>query len=107
MATRAVAILWLVVGALLWNAVFDLYVSRGVREYLQLRAEAEHVDRPAPSMADVMTRATRTGVVAASLWAVVIVAGGWLTIAVAGWSVRRQQPPGRAISASQKGPTSV
>ena len=90
MAVRTVAILWLVVGVLLWNGIFDLYVSRGVREYLQLRAEAEHAATVAPVMADVMARATRMGAVAASLWAGAIVACGWLTIAVAGRSVRRR-----------------
>lgn len=107
MAARAVAILWLVVGALLWNGVFDLYVSRGVREYLQLRAEADHAARPEPSMADVMSRATRMGAVAASLWAGAIVACGWLTIAVTGRSARRRQSPDFGLDENHNGPPSV
>jgi len=77
---RTIAVLWLVVGIALWNGIFDLYVSRGAREYLQLRAESELGLVPSPSMAVVMARAKRMGLVAATLWASAVVAGGWLTI---------------------------
>jgi hypothetical protein len=93
--TRAIAILWLVVGGLLWNGIFDLYVSRGVREYLQLRAEAEQTGAPAPSIPGVMARSTRMGVTAASLWAGAVVTCGWLTIVVAG-RARRTDPAGQS-----------
>jgi hypothetical protein len=79
---RAIAILWLVIGVALWNGIFDLYVSRGAREYLQLRAEAELGLVPEPSMTDVMSRAKRMGIVGASLWSLGIVVCGWLTLVV-------------------------
>jgi hypothetical protein len=68
------------VGLAVWNGVFDLYVSRGAREYLQLQAESELGRAPQPSMTEVMTRAKRYGVIAASLWSATIVGCGWLTI---------------------------
>ena len=34
------AVLWLVLGVAVWNGFFDLYVSRGAREYGQLRVGA-------------------------------------------------------------------
>ena len=74
--------LWLVVGIALWNGIFDLYVSRGAREYLQLRAEADLGLVPAPSMPEVMARAERMGLIAATLWAGAVVAGGWLTLRI-------------------------
>jgi hypothetical protein len=86
---RTIAVLWLIVGIALWNGIFDLYVSRGAREYLQLRAEAELGLVPQPSMAEVMARAERMGLIAATLWSVAIVAGGWLTIRLIATS-RRQ-----------------
>ncbi len=61
MTRRTIAVLWLVVGIALWNGIFDLYVSRGAREYLQLRAESELGLVPPPSMAVVMARAERMG----------------------------------------------
>jgi hypothetical protein len=80
---RVVAGLWLVVGIAVWNGFFDLYVSRGAREYLQRQAEFELGREPQPSMSDVMNRAKRDGLIAASIWATVVVAGGWTTLAIA------------------------
>ena len=77
---RTIAVLWLVVGIALWNGIFDLYVSRGAREYLQLQAQSELGIVPQPSMAVVMARAERMGLIAATLWATAIVALGWFTI---------------------------
>jgi hypothetical protein len=79
---RVVVLLWLAVGLAVWNGIFDLYVSRGAREYLQLQAESELGRAPQPSMVEVMNRAKRYGVVAASLWAAAIVACGWITLVV-------------------------
>jgi hypothetical protein len=86
---RTIAVLWLIVGIALWNGIFDLYVSRGAREYLQLRAESELGLVPQPSMPEVMARAERMGLIAATLWSVAVVAGGWLTIRLTSTS-RRQ-----------------
>ena len=83
MTRRTLAALWLVAGLALWNGIFDLYVSRGAREYLQLRAESELGLVPQPSMAVVMARAERMGLIAATLWAGAVVACGWITIRLA------------------------
>ena len=80
MAARGFAILWLVIGIALWNGVFDLYVTRGVQEYLHLQAKAELGLAPDPSIPDVMGKARRHGALAASLWAGAVVAAGWLTL---------------------------
>ena len=80
MTRRTIAVLWLVVGIALWNGIFDLYVSRGAREYLQLQAQSELGIVPRPSMAIVMARAERMGLIAATSWATAVVAGGWITI---------------------------
>ena len=79
MSRRVAALLWLVLGVALWNGVFDLYVSRGAREYLQLQAEFELHRAPEPSMTVVMSHAKHDGVVAASLWAMTIVIAGLAT----------------------------
>ena len=81
--TGVAAALWLVLSVAVWNGFFDLYVSRGAREYLQLKAESELGLGPAPAMADVMARNTHDGLVAASIWATLVLAAGWGTIVVA------------------------
>ena len=44
---------------------------------------------PAPPMADVMAWATHDGLIAASCWAVLVVAGGWTTV----WLSSRTRKP--------------
>jgi hypothetical protein len=85
MSRRAAVLLWLGLGAAVWNGVFDLYVSRGAREYLQREAESELGRGPQPAMAQVMSHAKRDGVTAASLWAAVIISAGCVTV----FAVRR------------------
>lgn len=85
MRVRLVAGLWLVAGVIIWNAFFDLYVSRGAREYLQKKAEHDAGAGPPVTMDGVMRQATRDGLIMSSVWSGLIVAGGWLTI----WAVRR------------------
>jgi hypothetical protein len=82
---RAVALLWLALAAVVWNGIFDLYVSRGVREYGQLRVEHELGRGPDPDMIGVMARAQGDGVRAATGWAVLVAGTGWIGI----WILRR------------------
>ena len=89
MRARVVAGLWLVAGVIIWNAFFDLYVSRGAREYLQKKAEYDAGLGPWVVMDVVMLQATRDGLIMSSVWSGLIVAGGWATI----WAVRRTQHP--------------
>jgi hypothetical protein len=73
-------LLWLVLGGVVWNVVFDLYISRGAREYLQLAAEAELGRRPGVSMNGVMQSNARTGAITATCYLVLVTAAGWATI---------------------------
>lgn len=81
------AVLWLVLGIAIWNGFNDIYVSRGAREFAQLRLEHELGRGPQPDMNVVMSRAQRDGVVAGTIWATVVVLAGWGTI----WLSRRQR----------------
>ncbi len=80
MSARALAIVWLVAGIIVWNGVFDLYVAEGAREYLQVTAEAHAGFGAARPMSEIMTWWKREGVVAASAWAAFVVGLGWATI---------------------------
>ena len=99
MAPRLVAALWIVLGVAIWNAFFDLYVSRGAREYLQKQLEYETGRGPQPSMDAVMRQSTRDGLVMSSVWAGLVVAGGLGTLR---WgSVRRRDPSERSPTADR------
>ena len=80
MSRRLLAGLWLVAGLVIFNAFFDLYVSRGAREYLQKRAEFELRGGTEPEMDAVMAQATRDGWLMSSLYASMVVAAGWTTL---------------------------
>ena len=78
--TRALILLWLGVGVLVWNSSFDLWMSGASREYL-LRAATWELGRgPEPGMGELMADAARAGARRASGWTFVIVGAGLLTI---------------------------
>lgn len=81
---RALAVAWLLVAAAVWSGFFDLYVSRGAREYLQKSAEHAAGVGPEPAMAAVMASARHDGVMAATSWSLLVLALGWTTVALAG-----------------------
>lgn len=81
MRVALVAAAWLVLGGAVGLGVYDLYVSRGAREYLQRAAEAELGRGPAVEMAHVMATSQRAGAKAAVIWVLVVAGAGWATIA--------------------------
>ena len=88
MSARVLAVLWLVLGIAIWNGFFDLYVSRGAREYLKLHADFQLGRGPEPDMAAVQAQAIHSGAWAASIWAGLVVFGGWATI----WIASQRRP---------------
>ena len=82
MRARVLGALWIIAGVAIWNGFFDLYVSRGAREYGQKQAEYELGLGPQPSMTLVMSNAKHDGVVMSTIWATGIVAAGFATIKV-------------------------
>jgi len=83
---RIAAVLWLLLGVAVWNGFYDLYVSRGAREYGQLRVEAERDRGAEPDMQQVMSRAKRDGARSATIWATLIILAGWGTL----WVTRQR-----------------
>jgi hypothetical protein len=95
MRVRLLAFLWLLLGMAVWMGFFDLYISRGAREYGQEHAEYElHLKAFEPSMTAIMDRAKHDGVVAASLWAGAVVGLGWTTIWLKGGTRPRRPSRG-------------
>ena len=80
----AAAAIWVAVAATVWMGFFELYVSRGAREYLQLKAEAELGRVAQPSMNEVMARAKSDGALMASIWAGIVLAGGFAAARLSG-----------------------
>ena len=85
MTRRAILLIWLCIGVAVWCGFYEMYLSRGAREYLQREAEFELGRGPRVSMSEVMARARRDGTIASTIWAVAITGAGWMT------EVRRRQ----------------
>jgi hypothetical protein len=86
---RALAALWILIGIVIWNAFFDLYIARGAQQYLQAKAEYDLGLGPSVEMDVMMARTRRHGVLMSTLWASVVVGAGWATI----WIARRRVVP--------------
>jgi hypothetical protein len=80
MHSRGLALLWLVLGFLIWNAFFDLYIIDGTQHYLREQAEFRLGLGPEPSMVEQMAAARQRGLTRATAWASIVVAAGWATI---------------------------
>lgn len=78
--TRALLLLWLSMGVLVWSSIFDLWLSGASREYLLRAANWELARGPEPVMAEMMSEAARAGAIRASAWTLVIVGAGLLTL---------------------------
>jgi hypothetical protein len=68
------AVLAIVIGGLIWNVVFDLWLGQVERQYLWEQARAELGQARRVSLKSMMDQATREGAWIASAWALLIVA---------------------------------
>lgn len=78
--TRALLILWAVVGLVVWNVYFDLWMSGAPREFLLRSAYWELGRGTEPDMAGLMGEAARAGALKATGFAGVVLAAGLLTV---------------------------
>jgi hypothetical protein len=80
-ASRRLAIaLWVVIAVVVWNALYDLRITLGVRDYLLKTALHDAGRGPAVVMSDAMRATVTDAVRVASLWAVIILAAGLGTV---------------------------
>jgi hypothetical protein len=73
-------LLILLVSAVVWTGMFDILVTRGVKEYLYRTADHELGRGDAVTMGDIMGQTVSDAVVTASGWAVFV--GGLGLVAV-------------------------
>ena len=80
---RAAVILWLLLGVVVWNGLYDLLLTRGIKDYLLQQALHEAGRGPASMpLALAMDMTVRDAVWIATLWASIIVCAGLLTVRV-------------------------
>ncbi len=75
---RHVAVTLFVAGAV-WLGMFDVLISRGVKEYLFRAAEHELGRGPAVTIPEIMDRARREAALESTLWALFVAGAGYVS----------------------------
>jgi uncharacterized membrane protein SpoIIM required for sporulation len=77
-AERVTLTLWVILAVVAWNGIYDVLITRGVKEYLLRRAMHEAGRGPDVQLAVMMDLAVRDAFWIATLWAsIVLLAGVW------------------------------
>ena len=77
--------LWVVMAIVVWNGLYDLRITLGVRDHLMRQALHDAGRGPAAAtISDDMAATVRDAVKVASLWAAIILGAGLGTVAMLG-----------------------
>lgn len=79
---RRLAVLWLAVGLVLWNGVYDMTLGEGIKEYLFRSVLHEAGRGPRMSVAAVLDPFVFDAVWIATFWASLVTLAGLVTIRV-------------------------
>ena len=77
---RLAVALWLAMAIVVWNGLYDLRITLGVRDYLMKQALHDAGRGPAVTIAEAMAATRKDAVKVASLWAAVILGAGLATV---------------------------
>jgi hypothetical protein len=77
---RWFAALWIGLAVVVWLGMFDVLISRGVKEYLYRAADHDLGRGPAVTMPEIMGQTIHDAVIDCSLWAVLIGGAGLWTV---------------------------
>jgi hypothetical protein len=79
-ARRLAIALWLVMAVVVWNGLYDLRITLGVRDYLMKQALHDAGRGPEVTISDAMHETVRDAVRVASLWGGIVLGAGLITV---------------------------
>jgi len=79
---RIAVTIWLVLAVVVWNGIYDVLLTRGVKEYLFRAALHEAGRGPFVPMAGIMDVTVHDAIWISTLWAGIILLAGLATILV-------------------------
>ncbi len=79
---RLALAMWVMVAVVVWNGLYDLRISLGIRDYLMQAALHDAGRGPDVSMADMMRVTVREAVELATFWAAFVLAAGLGTVLI-------------------------
>ena len=68
--------LWIVMAVVVWNGLYDLRITLGVRDYLMQQALHDAGRGPAVTISDAMHETVRDAIKVATLWSLIILGAG-------------------------------
>ena len=83
-ARRLAIALWLVMAVVVWNGLYDLRITLGVRDYLMKQALHDAGRGPEVTISGAMRETVRDAVRVATLWGVIILGAGLTTVRLLG-----------------------
>jgi hypothetical protein len=90
---RVALLLWVIVTVIVWNGLYDVRISLGVREYLLQAALHDAGRAPALPLADMMRHTVHESIKLATFWASLVLTAGlatvWLLTRRGGHAARR------------------
>ena len=89
---------WLVLSIVVWNGIYDLLLTRGIKDYVLRNALHEARRGPAVSMTALLDFTVSEAFWVATLWASVILCAGL-------WTIRAFRGHDASISPCSRGPT--
>jgi len=88
-AERIAVLVWIVLAVVVWNGIYDLLLTRGIKDYLLRNAMHQAGRGPDVSMTALMDITVNQAFWLSTLWASVVLFAGLMTVRV--FSARR--PP--------------
>ena len=79
-ARRIAIVLWVALAIVVWNGLYDLRITLGVRDYLMKQALHDAGRGPAVTISEAMAATVRDAVTVASLWATIILVAALTTV---------------------------
>ena len=81
-ARRRAIWLWVGMAVVVWNGLYDLRITLGIRDFLMRQAISAAGEGQAVVLADAMRATVRDAVQVASLWAAIVLGAGLATVAM-------------------------
>ena len=80
--------IWIVMAVVVWNGLYDLRITLGIRDHLMKQALHDAGRGPAVTIAEDMDATVKDAVLVATLWAAIILTAGLVTVTMLTWAAR-------------------
>jgi hypothetical protein len=87
-ARRLAIALWIAMAVVVWNGLYDLRITLGVRDYLMKQALHDAGRGPAVTISDAMRQTVRDAITVATLWSLIVLGAGLGSVTIVSRAAR-------------------